>query len=154
LEGEKLVQIRCENYVIARPALMYGRPTLQGTSFSEWLRASWGGGKVTPLFYDQYRTPAEVNNLAEALLELASGSFVGTIHLAGSQRIDRVAFGHILARILGIPTDLIHKISMQEATNVAMRPRDVSLNISKAQTLLHTKFLDCEKGLERAYGQQ
>ncbi|HDI51539.1 dTDP-4-dehydrorhamnose reductase [candidate division KSB1 bacterium] len=151
LEGEKLVQINCENHVIARSALMYGRPALRGTSFSEWLRTTWAMGKITPLFYDQYRTPIEVNNLADALLELASNSFVGTIHLGGSQKIDRVTFGNILARILGVSADLICKVSMKEATNVALRPQDVSLNISKAQTLLRTQFLNCEEGLQKAY---
>jgi len=152
--AEELVLNTCSNAVVARIAIMYGKSPLQRYSFSEWMRKSWEKGQPTPLFYDQFRTPVWVNNLAEALLELASSDFKGILHLGGAQKIDRYSFGTILAGILGAPENLLIRKSMFDSHPSAPRPQDVSLNISLAQSILNTRLLTVEEGLRLAYQQQ
>jgi len=149
--AEELVLKTCSNAVVVRIAIMYGRSPLQLYSFSEWLRQSWEKNQPTPLFYDQFRTPIWVENLADALLELAASKFKGLLHLAGTQKIDRYAFGKILAGILGIPDNLLIRKSMFDPQPSAPRPQDVSLNVSLAKSILATPLLSVNKGLKMAY---
>ena len=152
LVGEKIVRATCRNSVVVRIAILYGKSPQNRYSFSEWLRTSWEKGQATPLFFDQYRSPIWVDNLAEALLELAESDFTGLLHLAGSQRVDRVRFGRLLAKILSADERLILPKSMFDVPATAPRPQDVSLKIDRARALLKTPLLSVEEGLRLAYG--
>ncbi len=150
--AEKIVLKTCPNAVVARIAILYGKSPQHRYSFSEWLRKSWQMGRPTPLFYDQFRTPIWVENLADALLELAELDFTGIVHLAGLTRIDRLRFAEILAEIVGADKNLLVPRSMFDDQPAAPRPRDVSLKIDRARSILHTPFLSVEEGLTLAYG--
>jgi dTDP-4-dehydrorhamnose reductase len=91
--AEETIRGACSDHAIARVALVYGKTVTGGASFSESLLKAWREGTKTPLFTDQFRTPVEVVNLAEALLELASSPFRGTLHTGGADRVDRHTFG-------------------------------------------------------------
>ncbi len=150
LMGEKFIQSVCQNYVIARSALIYGHPMTNASSFSEIMLQTLRSGKIMPLFTDQFRTPILVQNLAQALLEIAGMSFTGTIHLGGSQRVDRYTFGCRLAVLSRFSETQCRAVSMADIPMAAPRPWDVSLNIHKAKRLLKTKLLGYFKGLEQA----
>ena len=89
LAGEKFVKSVCSNYVVARSALIYGSPVTGSNSFSERILARVQKGEKISLFTDQFRTPVLVQNLAQALLELAGHTFVGTLHLGGATKVNR-----------------------------------------------------------------
>jgi len=122
--------------VCARVALIYGKPALWGTSFSNELIKKLSCGEKVKLFTDQFRTPIDAPHLAQALLELAESSLTGTFHLGGPERIDRYTWGLQLAESYGLSLDLIEPIQMEDISWVAPRPRDVSLNISKVRQIL------------------
>jgi dTDP-4-dehydrorhamnose reductase len=151
LEAERVVLENAPGAAVARIALLYGRPALGGSSFSEWLRTSWEAGKTTALFSDQYRTMIGGANLAAALLELARSEFRGLIHLAGSERISRLEFGRRLGARLGADPALIVPAAMADVPSRASRPADVSLEIILARRVLRTPLLDCREGLAAAY---
>jgi len=150
LAGEERIEKFCSDYVVARVALIYGSPVTGCNSFSERILDRVRQGKVMPLFTDQYRTPILVQNLAKALLELAGTVFSGTIHLGGRERVDRYAFGLRLAELRGFPAKVLRPVSMSEIQTVASRPRDVSLDTSKAKRLLKTELLGYREGLKQA----
>jgi dTDP-4-dehydrorhamnose reductase len=149
LAGEGEVKMSCSDAVIARTALVYGSSVHDGHSFSEQLIQRIKHGGTVSLFHDQFRTPILVQNLVEALLELAGIDFRGSIHLGGAERTDRYTFGLKLAELNGLSTDKIKPVSMDETPLPAPRPRDASFNISKAKSLLKTRFLGCQEGLQR-----
>ena len=150
LAGEKFVRSVCADYVIARSALIYGPPITGSSSFSERMKHVLEGGGVMKLFTDQYRTPILVQNLAQALLELVDTSFNGTIHLGGANRIDRYSFGKRLVALKHFPEDQIKPVLMADVQMNAPRPRDVSLNTTKAKNVLNTKLLGYYEGLKQA----
>ena len=150
LMGEKFIQSVCQNYVIARSALIYGYPVTNASSFSEITLQTLRSGKIMPLFTDQFRTPILVQNLTQALLEIAGMSFTGIVHLGGAQRVDRYTFGRRLAVLNRFSEAQCRAVSMADVPMAATRPRDVSLNIHKAKRLLNTKLLGYFKGLEQA----
>jgi dTDP-4-dehydrorhamnose reductase len=54
------------------------------------------------LFTDEFRCPIFVEDLADALVEIAVSDFVGVLNVAGPQRLSRYEFGLILARRFGV----------------------------------------------------
>jgi len=147
--AEEFVKANNSNYVIARVALVYGFGITRQASFFEKMVEKLNTGEKITLFYDQYRSPILVDNLAEALLELAENKFVGTIHLGGSERINRWEFGLKTCQILDLPSQNIVKGSMFDFAAAAFRPRDISFDIELAKKNLKTKLLNCDEGLER-----
>ncbi|HOT97870.1 MAG TPA: SDR family oxidoreductase [bacterium] len=147
--AEALVLQAGGNHLVARAALIYGRPRLLGTSFSEWIERRLRIGEPVPLYTDQFRSPIWVENLADALLELAESEITGLLHLGGANRIDRYRFAQQLCRVTRYDSSLLQPTSMQGAVSDAPRPVDVSLDSSKAAALLHTLLLDTQTGLER-----
>lgn len=150
LEAEQIVR-RLPDYVVARSALIYGRPADGGSSFSDWIENKLRKGEPTPLYTDQFRTPILVDNLAEILLELTESNWSGLLHVGGSDRLDRFTFGSLLCEIADYNPALLLPISMDDHHLPAPRPRDLSLNIDKARSLLKTPILGVHEGLIRMF---
>ena len=152
--AEECIQTSCCNYVIARVALIYGRPQLGGASFLQWLEQRLGDRQTVELYKDQFRTPIWADNLVECLLELAKNDFVGTLHLGGANRIDRYQFGLQFCEIAGYDKSLLRSISMKVHQMEAPRPADLSLSIEKAKSLIGIPLCTTQEGLSRMCNQQ
>jgi len=150
LAAEEKIQSICPNSVIGRVALVYGKPKIYGSSFSSKILDAAGDEKVMNLFTDQIRTPVLVDDLAQALLELAENKFRGIIHLGGATQVDRYQFGLRLAELKNIPEKLLQPATMDSIHPKVPRPRDVSLDTSLAQKILQTRLSGFYKGLEKA----
>jgi dTDP-4-dehydrorhamnose reductase len=149
VSAEDFIKNNIANYVIARVALVYGIGITRNSSFFEKMIERLTKGESITLFHDQFRSPILVDNLAEALLELATNDFVGITHLGGSERISRWEFGLRASRIFGLPSQNILKGSMFDFEGAAFRPQDISFDIELAKKVLKTKLLSCDEGLER-----
>lgn len=148
--AEEKIETGCQNYVIARAALIYGTPLTNSNSFSQSILNRISMRQPVKLFYDQYRSPILVNNLASALIELSVNSFNGKINLGGSQRINRYDFGSEMAHTFNFSTDNFIKVSMHDIETPAKRPVDVSMDIAKAQSVLETKLLNITHGMTQS----
>ncbi len=91
-------------------------------------------GEEVKAFYDQYLSPTYVPFLAELLVKLVEKNVRGVIHLAGP-RTSRYEFALTMARVLGRDPSLVRPVSMSELRLPAKRPRDSSLNTSRAREL-------------------
>ncbi len=157
VEAEKLVLDKCNNAVICRIALMYGRGVFPRQYGSEWLerviKKKYSSKIEEPifLFIDQYRSMISVNNAARAIIEVALTDYCGIIHLGGAERISRYEFGEKLYNALGLPEILIRETKYSDAAVNTPRPKDVSLNITRATSLLKTPFLNVDDGLKDIY---
>lgn len=94
-------------------------------------------GAMPLLFTDEYRCPIWIDDLADALLETAASNHTGILHVAGPQRLSRYEFGAKLARAFGIASRFAPAVSSSSPTP---RPRDCTLDISRAQALLRTRL--------------
>ena len=151
LMAERAVISEKSNWVVVRTALVYGKPQTGGSSFSEWLERKLRRNEQAHLYYDQFRTPVWVDNLAEAILELAAGDFTGVIHLAGANRIDRFSFAKQYCLFGGFDDELLVAKSVHQDAHIAPRPVDVSLSVDKARSILKTRLLSTEEGLRRLF---
>jgi dTDP-4-dehydrorhamnose reductase len=121
--AERLVRERHDRATIARTSLIYGgdepgaqeRLAAEGTSF----------------FVDEIRSPVQVGDLAEALLEVVRIDHTGALHLGGADDVSRFDF----ALLLGADPERI-----QARHTTPDRAPDVSLDSSRAAAFLQTRL--------------
>ncbi len=130
------------NFVIVRTSLVYGFAPLDPRTRQTL------AGEMPRLFTDEFRCPIFVSDLADALIELAQNAFVGTLNVAGAQRVSRYDFGLRLARASGIAPRFAPALS---ATSPAPRPRDCALDMTRAQEILRTKLRGVDQVLAELF---
>ena len=86
-------------------------------------------------FTNELRTPAQVGDLASALLELAVLDVAGPLHVAGADVVDRHAFAVLVARAAGLDPG-----GLRRATSGPDRPRAIALDSTRAQGILRTRL--------------
>jgi dTDP-4-dehydrorhamnose reductase len=128
---------------------IYGWNIQEKFSLAEWVFYNLKKGNKINGFMDVYFTPVVVNNLADALLELYERDKRGVYNIAGSERVSKYEFGVELAKIFELNENLINPISVETFNFIAKRPKDTSLNVSKAKKELKTRLLNAGDGLKR-----
>lgn len=135
-----------ESYIIARTSAIYGfgpgRP-----NFGRLLPEKLSKGEEVPAFIDQRLSPTHARLLAEAVVGLIEKNAEGVYHVAG-QAMTRYEFARLVARKLGFDESLVKPACMCRYSFRAKRPRDSSLDITRASRLLGFDFYSVEKALE------
>jgi dTDP-4-dehydrorhamnose reductase len=127
---------------VARVALVTGRGFARPSS-SEAIAWALREGRPLNLFRDQFRTPVDVGSVAAAVEQMLVRSAHGLFHVGGAQRLSRYELGLRVARVLGLPEDLIEPVS-QKLQPGAPRPADVSMDSTRARTELGWEPLPLE----------
>jgi dTDP-4-dehydrorhamnose reductase len=123
LEAERRVRSLHPEATIVRTSLLYGA-TAPGPQ--ERLAR-----EETRFFVDEVRSPVQVGDLADALLELVELDVPGPLHLGGADDVSRFDF----AVLLGADPARIER-----ARTTPGRAPDVSLDSSRARGLLTTRL--------------
>ena len=89
------------------------------------------------LFNNVYYTPIHVNELADGVLKLIEFNREGIFNISSNERMTKYDFGLLIAKAMNENKDLITPISIEEKTDLILRPNDMSLN--------NSKFLDSTK---------
>lgn len=114
-----------------------------------WMLERIAQGQRITLFADEIRRPVWALNLAEALLELAVGSECGILQVAGARPVSRFDYGCALLTALGYdPEAIVEKTFAAEV--MPDRPRDLSLDLTRARRVLSTPLLSLQEALRRA----
>ena len=129
--AESAVKEELPRAVIARTSLIYGLDPLDPRTRQVL------NGEMPCLFTDEYRCPIFVDDLVDALLELAEIEFAGVINIAGAQRLSRCDFGARMANAFHAAPRFEPALS---ASYPGRRPRDCTLDISLAQKVLRTRL--------------
>jgi dTDP-4-dehydrorhamnose reductase len=153
MAGETAVLEARGNAVVARLPLMYGDPLGRPKGASGSLATALERGERPQLFTDEFRTPLDVADAADALLELAEHEFRGTLHVAGPERISRYDLGlailHAGGRSYADARATLRSATRADAGVEATRPTDVSLDVRLAQRVLRTKLRAPAEALAR-----
>ncbi|RZU52798.1 dTDP-4-dehydrorhamnose reductase [Krasilnikovia cinnamomea] len=120
---------------VVRTSLILG----DGTGVHEVLTHDLIAGRADgTLFTDQIRKPVHVDDLADALLELATNGHAGILNVAGADAISRYDLGVLVARRDGLDPTLIPAGTIGDR---GLRlPTDVRLRTEKATALLRTRL--------------
>ena len=149
LKGEEFVKKHAYTWSIARTSVIYGWNQTQKLNFATWIINNLKQGKEIKVLIDQHVSPTLNTNLAEMLLEIAEKKMTGTLHTAGASRVSRHEFALKLAEVFGLSNGVIRPSRTDEMLWKAKRPRDSSLNISKADVLLNAKPMELNQALKK-----
>ncbi len=134
---------------IARPCVIYGdKPASGKVNFTLWLIDKLRNREEVKIVTDQFITPTLNTSLARMLLEIAERELKGVFHLAGATRTSRYDFALRIADKFELDENLIIPSRMEEMRWVASRPKDSSLDTSKALRYLKEKPYNLDRALE------
>ncbi|MEU4564800.1 sugar nucleotide-binding protein [Actinoplanes sp. NPDC023936] len=133
--AETAVRAAVPSAAVVRTSLILG----DGNGYHERLTHDLVAGRVTgALFTDEIRKPVHVDDLADALLELAAGDYAGVLNVAGADAVSRYELGVLVARRDGLDVARIPAATTAELG--LQRPTDVRLIIDKAAAVLKTRL--------------
>lgn len=145
LAAEEAVRAAWPAAVLVRTSLIYG---LDGADApSRMVLEGARGGRPVNLFTDEVRSPVLVDELAEALLDIAALDTRGPLHVAGGEAISRYDLGLLLARYHDAPEDTLVATTAEAAG--MLRPKDCSLDSALAERLLGRRLRGAREVLAR-----
>jgi dTDP-4-dehydrorhamnose reductase len=149
LKGEEAVQT-LDNYCIARGSVIYGSAPATGrTNFALWLLGKLRKKEEFRIITDQWNSPKFNVNMAEMLIETLEKKVNGILHLAGATRLNRYEFAEHVAETFNLDPKYIKPVQSEHIKWIAKRPKDSSLDVSKAKRTLAIKPLEIREALER-----
>lgn len=147
LDGESAVRDLASSWCIARTSTPFGIHPVK-KSFPLWVVQSLKENKEIKAITDQYTSPTYVTNLSKMIIEIATRQIVGIMHVAGATRISRYETAEMIADKLNLDKKLLKQTTIDEMDWIAKRPRDSSLDVSKAASILKEKPLRIEQGID------
>lgn len=128
---------------------IYGWNTLNKFSLAEWMIDRLETGKELPGFQDVRFSPILVNDLAQVLFELYQKKYEGILHAASREACSKLEFAQMIAEVFGYDAQCIKSVSYRDVGLRAPRGQDMSLDTSKARSVLGRELPDIRGGLER-----
>ncbi|GGP19009.1 NAD(P)-dependent oxidoreductase [Thermocladium modestius] len=120
--------------VVVRVAWIYGfGPGRQ--NFGRTVVEKLSRGEEVKAIVDQWGSPTLNTLIAEMITKLLPINYSGVLHAAGP-RLSRYEFALAIAKAFNFPTELVKPISISQLSFKAPRPRDSSLDSSRAVKIL------------------
>jgi dTDP-4-dehydrorhamnose reductase len=130
---QKVLSLYPESLIVRLP-LMFGHSMAAGNNFMSKFVAQIKSGEAVKLFTDEYRSVCGAFSIAKGIFEL-EGKANGIIHLAGQEKLSRYDLGLKAAEVLQLDKSLAIPSLQSEVSFPYKRPKDVSINITKALKL-------------------
>lgn len=146
LEGEIAVEKNCTFYSIVRTSTPFGFHPYR-KSFPIWVIENLKNGNDVKIITDQFTSPTYTPNLSRMLIEIATKKLGGKLHAAGATRISRFEFAKLISKKLKLDDELIKPTTINETNWLAKRPKDSSLDVTKASNILQEKPMKIEAAL-------
>jgi dTDP-4-dehydrorhamnose reductase len=134
-EGEAAVREADPTALVVRTTVVYG-PEAHGRNFAYQLATRLGRGEPMPVPADQVSSPTYNRDLAAALVRLLDGGVSGVLNVAGPEVVDRADFARRLAVAMGLDPSLVVPRTTAELGQVAPRPLDAGLDVTRLRALL------------------
>ncbi|UCD55374.1 MAG: SDR family oxidoreductase [Candidatus Omnitrophota bacterium] len=135
-EGEIFVEQLCDNFVIIRTTIFGWNRVKEPGSFAEWVYKSLRDKQTIKMFTDVIFSPITVNTLSLLIDRLLQADFTGTLNIGSRDSVSKCKFGIFLAELFGFDKSSITPISVDGFKFAAKRPKNVSLNVSRAEGIL------------------
>lgn len=129
-------------WVIRLPLLFGESSSLTRNGFRQMTEALLQGECLT-LFSDEFRSPARAKRIVHFVMAKL-GRESGLLNLGGPERLSRYQMGERLVDVFGGDMDQLKSLTQEELDLGAPRPKDVSLDSSKARAMgyEHGLFLE------------
>ena len=134
IEGEKIVRENLEDYLIIRPALMYGNDENTKLSFvTDIFNKLLNNEKI---FVDNkiMKYPTLTDDVVEVINELIDLELSGTYHVCGEEGVTKYAWAKRVAKFYGFSEENIFE--KESSTEIVKRPLDVKLDSTKIKRFI------------------
>lgn len=149
-KAEEVTKEFTHNCCIVRSSVIFGaRPAAGKTNFALWVLDNLRENKQINVVTDQVNSPTLNSNLAEMILEVVERRLAGTCHLAGATAISRYDFAKLLAREFGLNDEKLKPVASKDVRWIAKRPKNSSLNVSRAFSSLKKHPIDINRAVKR-----
>ena len=146
LEGEKVVENLASSWCIARISTPFGlHPNKK--SFPLWVSDNLKLKNEINVLVDQFTSPTYAPNLSKMLIEISERQLLGILHVSGASRISRYEFAELISEKLNLDKKFLKPITMDKISWKAKRPKDSSLDVLKATSILNERPLKIEDSL-------
>jgi dTDP-4-dehydrorhamnose reductase len=150
LKAEERVRSIMSDYCISRTSVLYGAaPSAGKVNFALWLLNKLKNKEPATIVTDQWNSPTLNTSLAEMTLEIIERKLTGVFHLSGATRLSRYDFANHIAKVFSLNDKLIIPCVSSDFSWPARRPKDSSLDTTKAQQILKNKALQIDQALVR-----
>ncbi len=120
--------------LVVRLPLLFGQPDASSKNYFTHFLHQLEQGAPQTLFTDEYRSICGAYSIADAMLHFL-GKENGILHLGGDERLSRYDFGEKITAVFGLDKNLLNACSQEDIQFSYQRPKDVSLNSTKANSL-------------------
>lgn len=135
LEGERQVRKSAGDYLILRSNIIGHRHTRED-SLAEWVARSLRSGIPINMFTDVIFAPLDIMTYAGFIMRLIRSGLTGCLHLGARDGVSKYDLGCRIARRLGLDPALITPKSIDEERFTARRPKNTTLDVSRAEKML------------------
>jgi dTDP-4-dehydrorhamnose reductase len=118
-------------------------------SLSDWLVDSARQRKSIVVYEDVVFSPLYIKTLCHILFLVIQRQILGTFNLGSSSSIDKAAFAFKLTSLVGLSNELFIKGRLMDRAEVAPRPLDMSLNVSKIEKELEFKLPTIDEEVDK-----
>jgi dTDP-4-dehydrorhamnose reductase len=140
LQGERAAVFIGEGlWSIARPSVIFGWGRPYRPNAATYVFEKLSKHEAVRMVRDQYCSPTFNTNLAAMLVEVAERKIPGILHTAGATRLSRHELALKVADTFGLDKKLVLEATAKEVPWKAKRPKDSSLNVARATTLLSNR---------------
>tara|TARA_B100000029_G_scaffold43584_1_gene40367 strand:+ start:9593 stop:10465 length:873 start_codon:yes stop_codon:yes gene_type:complete len=147
LDGEKHVQKYSPKYCIARISTPFGIHQRK-KSFPVWVIENLKQKKQINVLTDQITSPTYVPNLSKMLIEISNKKIDGILHVSGATNVSRFDMARMIADKLEYDQSLLNPITIDDMNWNAKRPRNSSLDTSKANSILEESPQKLDQSIE------
>ncbi len=149
LKAEEHVRQKANRFCITRTSVIYGTSLAAGkVNFALWVLNKLRSREQAKVLVDQWNSPTLNTSLGKMTLEIAERQLTGIYHLSGATRISRYDFAISLAKIFNLDSSILVPTPMKDFSFPAKRPKDSSLDNTKAERTLKNKPIQIDKALE------
>jgi len=131
--GEASVSVRPENTLIVRTVSLYGPGPHD--DFVKQVRRLLESEKEFSIPSNLFSNPTYVPHLAEAIMAAVSKGITGVLNIAGTTRVSRAKWAREIAKMFRLDSKLVLDSWYVPEEGKAARPREASLDLSKAKSL-------------------
>jgi dTDP-4-dehydrorhamnose reductase len=131
--AEGAVALADPDALVVRTSLLYGGPGRPPSGHETLALAAARGEQDITFFSDELRCPIQVDDLADALLELVGLDRSGLLHVVGPDAVDRLTFARLAVAARGEDPS-----ALRGGPAPPGRPAALVLDGSRAQALLAT----------------
>lgn len=138
--AEEYIQ-KYKNHCIVRLGLPLGDSINRNKGAIDWIDSRFRRNLPVTLFYDEYRSCINCEEIAEMVITTLTLKLRGLFHFGGDKTWSLYDIGKYVLKSGGYSPDLLNGIMRHQEENGPPRIGDVSLNSNRLRNLLKTKTL-------------